>query len=100
MLQETVNDVWGTDIQKRVNHVVIDALVKSLEEPKLGVESKGVIFNALNDLVEDAEEVAKARGLELTDAQQLLLWWLETYLDEGEWKGKLDTAPLPPGSPI
>lgn len=94
LLNGSVNKAWRSDIQKRVNHVVLDALVQSLENPALGVESKGIIFAALIELVAEAKEA------DLSGAQALLFWWLETYLDEGVWKGKLDTAPLPPGSPI
>ncbi|UAA37870.1 zinc-dependent metalloprotease [Paraneptunicella aestuarii] len=84
-----------SDIQNRVNHVVVNALVELLEKPELGIESKAVIHDALTALVENAGDDDKA-----SKSQKLIISWLEHYLSEGEWKGKLNTAPLPPGSPI
>lgn len=83
-----------TEIQNRVNHVVVNSLVESLEKPELGFESKAIIHSALTSLADKAEDE------ELTNSQHLIYHWLAHYFDKGEWKGKLSTAPLPPGSPI
>ncbi len=85
---------WDTQLQQRVNHVVINAMVTALDKPELGTESKGVIFKHLVALVEKAEDAR------LSGTQELVYNWLAQYLEKGEWKGKLATAPLPPGSPI
>lgn len=85
---------WKTQVQQRVNHVVINAMVTALDKPELGTESKGVIFKHLVRLVEKAEDA------DLSGTQLLVYNWLAQYLEKGEWKGKLATAPLPPGSPI
>ncbi|WP_268410229.1 zinc-dependent metalloprotease [Alteromonas sp. a30] len=94
LLDATVNKHWDTDIQKRVNHVVINALVTALDKPELGTESKGIIFKQLLKVMEGAEK------RELNGTQMLIYGWLAQYMEKGEWKGKLATAPLPPGSPI
>lgn len=94
LLDETLYGSWESPIQQRVNHVVLDSLISAIEHPDVGVESKGVIFDALTELLNKAEKS------ELQGTQALLYSWLDFYLDEGEWKGKLNTAPLPPGSPI
>ncbi len=95
LLKSTVHsNKKETEILKRVNHVVMNALVELLEKPELGIESKAVIHQALTSLVD------KARPNDMTASQNLIYRWLKHYFDKGEWKGKLKTAPLPPGSPI
>ena len=94
LLQKTVASEWQSDIQKRVNHVVLDALIKTLANPKLGVESKGIIFEVLIKLAEGIDQN------DVDGSQRLLHAWLIHYLETGNWKGELNTPALPPGSPI
>jgi len=94
LLENTVKASWKSHIQQRVNHVVIDALVKAVANPKLGVESKGMIYSELKALTKSLDHD------DLSGTQLLLHTWLSHYLESGTWKGELTVPALPPGSPI
>lgn len=77
-----------TPISRRVEYIVVNGLIDLVESKVLGVESKERAFLKLHEIKERVKP------------NRLLRTRLAHYLETGEWKGQVEIAPLPPGSPI
>lgn len=81
-------------IKRRVDHVVLNALVKLMDEKELAPEVKGIVLTNIKNL---HKWLKKSRRNKHHEAMAISLDW---FMNTGEWKGHFDVKPLPPGSPI
>lgn len=81
-------------LSQRVNYLVLDQVVKALEQKNLAPEVRGEIELQLTDLHKWLKN-NKRNGHNAVMARQL-----EQYWRVGEWKSQFTLKPLPPGSPI
>ena len=82
------------EISQRVNYLVLDQVVKALEQKNLGPEVRGEIGLQLIELHKWLKN-NKRNGHHAVMARQL-----EQYWRVGEWKSQFTLKSLPPGSPI
>jgi hypothetical protein len=89
----------GTDkdypqLSNRVNYLVLDQVVKAMQQENLAPEVRGEIELQLIDL----HKWLKNKGRNAHN--QVMARQLEQYWRIGEWKSQFKLKPLPPGSPI
>jgi hypothetical protein len=81
-------------LTQRVNYLVLEQVVKALEQKNLGPEVRGEIELQLTELHKWLKN-NKRNGHHAVMARQL-----EQYWRVGEWKSQFNLKALPPGSPI
>ena len=81
-------------LSKRVNYLVLDQVVKAIQQENLAPEVRGEIELQLIDLHKWLKN--KSRNAH----NQVMARQLEQYWRLGEWKSQFKLKPLPPGSPI
>ena len=82
------------ELSKRVNYLVLDQVVKAMQQENLAPEVRGEIELQLIDL----HKWLKNKGRNAHN--QVMARQLEQYWRLGEWKSQFKLKPLPPGSPI
>jgi hypothetical protein len=81
-------------LSKRVNYLVLDQVVKSMQQENLAPEVRGEIELQLIDLHKWLKNKARNAHNEIMARQ------LEQYWRLGQWHSQFILKPLPPGSPI
>lgn len=81
-------------LSKRVNYLVLDQVVKAMEQENLAPEVRGEMEIQLIDL----HKWLKNKGR--NPHNQVMARQLDQYWRLGEWKSQFKLKPLPPGSPI
>lgn len=81
-------------LSKRVNYLVLDQVVKAMQQENLAPEVRGEMELQLLDL----HKWLKNKGRNAHN--KVMARQLEQYWRLGEWKSKFTLKPLPPGSPI
>ena len=81
-------------LNKRVNYLVLDQVVKAMQQKNLAPEVRGEIEIQLIDLHKWLKNKGRNAHNEIMARQ------LEQYWRVGEWKSQFKLMPLPPGSPI
>ncbi len=81
-------------LQQRVNFLVLNAVMNAVNQPGVAPEVKAQLLLSVESLHEWMK-IAKQRPYVGIMAKQLDLYW-----QTGEWKGKFEPIPMPPGSPI
>lgn len=89
----------GTDknypqLSQRVNYLVLDQVVKALEQNNLGPEVRGEIELQLTELHKWLKNNKR------NEHNAVMARQLEQYWRVGEWQSQFSLKPLPPGSPI
>jgi len=81
-------------LSQRVNYLVLDQVVKALEQKNLGPEVRGEIEIQLTELHKWLKNNKR------NDHHGVMARQLEQYWRVGEWKSQFNLKALPPGSPI
>jgi len=81
-------------LSKRLNYLVLDQVVKALQQENLAPEVRGEIEIQLINLHKWLKNNGRNAHNEVMARQ------LEQYWRVGEWKSQFKLKPLPPGSPI
>jgi hypothetical protein len=81
-------------LSKRVNYLVLDQVVKAMQQENLAPEVRGEIEIQLVDLHKWLKNKARNAHNEVMARQ------LEQYWRLGKWQSQFTLKPLPPGSPI
>ncbi|MBL4631533.1 MAG: zinc-dependent metalloprotease [Paraglaciecola sp.] len=81
-------------LSKRVNYLVLDQVVKAIQQENLAPEVRGEMELQLLDL----HKWLKNKGRNAHN--KVMARQLEQYWRLGEWKSNFTLKPLPPGSPI
>jgi hypothetical protein len=81
-------------LSKRVNYLVLDQVVKAMQQENLAPEVRGEIEIQLIDLHKWLKNKARNAHNEVMARQ------LEQYWRLGKWQSQFTLKPLPPGSPI
>ncbi len=81
-------------LSKRVNYLVLDQVVKAMQQENLAPEVRGEIELQLIDL----HKWLKNKGRNAHN--KVMARQLEQYWRLGEWKSQFKLKPMPPGSPI
>lgn len=81
-------------IKRRVDYVVLNALMNALNNNELAPEVKGSVLSNIKNL---HKWMKKSRRNRHHEAMAISLDW---FMNTGEWKGQFDVTPMPPGSPI
>jgi hypothetical protein len=81
-------------LSKRVNYLVLDQVVKAMEQKNLAPEVRGEIELQLIDLHKWLKN--KNRN----SHNKVMARQLEQYWRLGKWHSQFTLKPLPPGSPI
>lgn len=81
-------------IKRRVDYVVLNALMKTMNDKQFAPEVKGSVLSNIKNL---HKWLKKSRRNKHHEAMAISVDW---FMNTGEWKGQFDVKRLPPGSPI